>query len=84
MSSILTIVLLQLCRINQAAPPNIVFILADDMGYGDPEPFSVYPDKNSHAKIATYTPNLVQMASEGMLFTDAYCGAPVCDFVSMV
>eukprot|EP01083_Nonionella_stella_P129626 393323_1 len=59
-----------------ATTPNIVFILADDMGYGDPEPFSVYPAKNSHAKLPT--PNLVQMAKEGMLFTDAYCGAPVC------
>lgn len=31
---------------------------------------------NSHAKLQT--PNLVKMASEGMLFTDSYCGAPVC------
>ena len=46
------------------------------MGYGDAEPYSVYPDGNSHAKLST--PNLVSMASEGMLFTDAYCGAPVC------
>ena len=46
------------------------------MGYGDVEPYSVFPANGSHAKLAT--PNLVRMASEGMLFTDAYCGAPVC------
>eukprot|EP01084_Bolivina_argentea_P101056 181247_1 len=56
--------------------PNIIFILADDMGYGDPEPYSVYPAQNSHYKLLT--PNLAQMAMEGMMFTDAYTGAPVC------
>ena len=43
---------------------------------GDPEPYSVYPAMNSHAKLLT--PNLVNMANEGMLFTDAYASAPVC------
>eukprot|EP01083_Nonionella_stella_P116807 347433_1 len=57
-------------------PPNIVFVLADDLGYGDIQPYSIYPNRNSHAKLLT--PNLVQMAEEGMLFTDSYCGAPVC------
>eukprot|EP01084_Bolivina_argentea_P101057 181248_1 len=56
--------------------PNIIFILADDLGYGDLEPYSIYPAKNSHYKLST--PNLAKMASEGMMFTDAYCGAPVC------
>eukprot|EP00486_Rosalina_sp_Unknown_P006568 CAMPEP_0201570198 /NCGR_PEP_ID=MMETSP0190_2-20130828/12331_1 /ASSEMBLY_ACC=CAM_ASM_000263 /TAXON_ID=37353 /ORGANISM="Rosalina sp." /LENGTH=488 /DNA_ID=CAMNT_0047993461 /DNA_START=21 /DNA_END=1487 /DNA_ORIENTATION=- len=71
------LLLTSLVAYNRAAStPNIVFILADDMGYGDPEPFSVYPNMNSHAKLQT--PNLATMANEGMLFTDAYCGAPVC------
>lgn len=65
-----------LIALSETATPNIVFILADDMGYGDPEPYSVYPNNNSHAKLQT--PNLVTMANQGMLFTDAYCGAPVC------
>ena len=75
-ASCLFVLLLALLTTSNGATPNIVFILADDMGYGDPEPYSVYPAMNSHYKLST--PNLVQMANEGMLFTDAYCGAPVC------
>src|SRR5258706_4109707 len=50
-------------------PPNIVFILADDLGYGD---LSCYgrPDYK--------TPVLDKMCAEGLKFTDAYAGAPVC------
>jgi arylsulfatase A-like enzyme len=49
--------------------PNIVFILADDLGYGD---LSCYgrPDYK--------TPVLDRMASEGLKFTDNYASAPVC------
>src|SRR5262245_32183057 len=49
--------------------PNILFILADDLGYGD---LSCYgrPDYE--------TPVLDRMAKEGMRFTDAYASAPVC------
>ncbi len=49
--------------------PNLVFILADDMGYGDP---SVY----GQDKIRT--PNIDRLAAEGMRFTQGYAGAPVC------
>jgi arylsulfatase A-like enzyme len=49
--------------------PNILFILADDMGWGD---LSCYgrPDYK--------TPNLDRLASQGMRFTNAYSAAPVC------
>lgn len=50
--------------------PNILFILADDLGYGD---LSCY---NSEAKIAT--PNLHRLAREGMRFTDAHSPSTVC------
>jgi len=50
-------------------PPNLVFILADDMGYGDP---SVYGQKKFR------TPNIDRLAAEGVRFTEAYAGAPVC------
>ena len=50
--------------------PNIVYILADDMGYGDVS----YLNKDS--KI--HTPNLDQLAKEGMIFTDAHSGSAVC------
>jgi len=49
--------------------PNIVFILADDLGYGD---LSCYGQK----MIAT--PNLDRLAAEGMRFTQAYAGSTVC------
>ncbi len=50
--------------------PNIVFILADDMGYGDIQAF------NPQSKIPT--PYLDRLAAEGMRFTDAHSGSAVC------
>ena len=50
--------------------PNIVVILADDLGYGD---VGCY---NSEAKVPT--PNLDRLAREGMRFTDAHSPATVC------
>ena len=51
-------------------PRNIVFILADDLGYGD---LGCY---NKDSKIPT--PILDRLASEGMRFTDAHAPASVC------
>src|SRR5437016_178137 len=54
-----------------AAPkPNIVFILADDMGYGDPRCF------NPQSRIPT--PNIDRLATQGMRFTDAHAPGSVC------
>jgi arylsulfatase A len=50
-------------------PPNILFILADDLGYGDIGAFG-------QKKIRT--PNLDRMAAEGMRFTQHYSGNAVC------
>src|SRR5437764_10620924 len=52
-----------------AARPNVLFILADDLGYGD---LSCYgrPDYK--------TPVLDRLAVEGIKFTNAYAAAPVC------
>ncbi|MEQ1904193.1 MAG: arylsulfatase [Pirellulaceae bacterium] len=50
--------------------PNIVFILADDLGYGD---VGCY---NSESKVAT--PNIDQLARDGMRFTDAHSPSTVC------
>jgi len=49
--------------------PNIIFILADDLGYGD---LGCYGQK------LIRTPNLDNMAAGGMRFTQAYCGTSVC------
>ncbi|WP_422930241.1 sulfatase family protein [Singulisphaera sp. PoT] len=51
-------------------PPNIVYILADDLGLGDVRCY------NPSGKIAT--PNLDRFASQGMRFTDAHSGSAVC------
>jgi arylsulfatase A len=50
--------------------PNIVFIMADDMGYGD---LGCY---NTKSKIPT--PNMDRLAAEGMRFTDAHSPSAVC------
>ncbi|MGY9014784.1 MAG: sulfatase-like hydrolase/transferase, partial [Rhodospirillales bacterium] len=49
--------------------PNIVFILADDMGYGDAGCFG-----GKHIQ----TPNIDRLAIEGMRFTQCYAGSTVC------
>jgi arylsulfatase A-like enzyme len=56
-------------RIRRDLKPNIIFILADDLGYGD---LGCYGQK----KIKT--PNLDRMAAEGMRFTQCYAGSTVC------
>jgi arylsulfatase A-like enzyme len=52
------------------APPNIVFILADDLGYGD---LACY-----NATSGIPTPNIDKLAAEGMRFTDAHSPSTVC------
>lgn len=54
----------------KSSHPNIVVILADDMGYGDP---GIY---NSSSKIPT--PNIDQLADQGMRFTDAHAAGTWC------
>jgi len=55
---------------NQAnSKPNIVLILADDLGYRD---------LGCYGSAAIQTPNLDQLASEGIRFTQSYSGCPVC------
>ncbi len=52
-----------------ARKPNIVFVLADDLGWAE---LGCYGNKFNE------TPNLDRLAREGMRFTDAYASAPVC------
>ncbi|KOH44298.1 arylsulfatase [Sunxiuqinia dokdonensis] len=53
----------------QTPKPNIVYILADDLGYGD---LSCYGQQKFQ------TPHLDRLASQGMLFTQHYAGSTVC------
>jgi arylsulfatase A len=54
-----------------AAPPNIVVILADDLGWGD-----MHANNPERGKIAT--PNMDQLAAEGMRFTDGHSSSGCC------
>ena len=49
--------------------PNIIYILADDLGYGE---------LGAYGQTKIETPNIDGLAKEGMLFTQHYSGAPVC------
>ncbi len=58
-----------LCDAAEPRLPNIVFILADDLGYGD---------LSSFGQRRFQTPNIDRIAKEGMRFTQHYSGSPVC------
>ena len=58
------------CQEETQDPPNIIYILADDLGYGDLGAF------NRAGKIKT--PHLDQMAQQGIIFTDAHTSSSVC------
>ncbi|MEM7146265.1 MAG: arylsulfatase [Verrucomicrobiota bacterium] len=52
-----------------APKPNVIFILADDLGYGD---LGIFGSKQIK------TPNLDRLAKQGLILTDFYAGATVC------
>ncbi|HET8737888.1 MAG TPA: arylsulfatase [Pricia sp.] len=54
---------------DSTAKPNIIYILADDLGYGD---LSCYGQQKFN------TPNIDSLAAQGMLFTQHYSGSTVC------
>ncbi|MCP4609254.1 MAG: sulfatase-like hydrolase/transferase, partial [Planctomycetes bacterium] len=59
----------EFCSMAEKQKPNIIFILADDLGYSE---LGCY----GQAKIRT--PNIDKLAEEGMKFTQHYSGSPVC------
>lgn len=67
----LLLLLLPLTLLGAERPPNILIILADDLGYGD-----VHAYNPERGKIPT--PHLDQLAAEGMRFTDAHSSSGVC------
>ena len=52
-----------------AVKPNIIFILTDDLGYGD---------VGRYGQTQIQTPNIDQLADDGIRFTQAYASSPVC------
>jgi len=69
-SLVLIFVLIGLCTTASAQSPHVVFILVDDMGFGDPACF------NPESKILT--PNIDSLANEGIRFTNAHASGPLC------
>ncbi|WP_223707661.1 sulfatase [Niabella beijingensis] len=65
---IIFLLLLSLC-IKAQQQPNIIYILADDLGYGE---------LGSYGNTFNETPALDRLAKEGMRFTSFYAAAPVC------
>lgn len=56
-------------RNTEEKKPNIIFIMADDLGYGD---------LGCYGQTKIKTPNIDKMANEGILFTNHYAGSSVC------
>jgi hypothetical protein len=79
MKKILTVILLALGSMSGAAadtPPNVIYILADDLGYGD---LSCYGQTHFQ------TPNIDALAKQGMKFTQHYSGSTcLCSFALCV
>jgi arylsulfatase A-like enzyme len=63
------LVLAMSVTVRAAAPPNILLVLIDDMGYGD---LSCYGGQR------VKTPNIDRLAAEGIRFTQFYVNAPIC------
>ena len=63
------VVAVLLCSTAHAEKPNIIFVLADDLGYGD---------LSCYGQSTLKTPNIDRMAAEGMRFTQHYAGSTVC------
>lgn len=56
-------------QVDEINSPNIIYILADDLGYGD---------LGAYGQQQIETPNIDALAAQGMTFTQHYAGAPVC------
>jgi arylsulfatase A-like enzyme len=68
-SSILMLVIAGCKTPEEPTKPNIIYIMADDLGYGE---------LGCYGQDSIRTPEIDKMANEGMRFTQHYAGAPVC------
>ena len=62
----------------QAEPPNIIFMLADDLGYGDLSSYNPYTRGEAPNNTPIRTPALDSMAKNGVRLTDFHSPAPLC------
>jgi len=68
-AAVLTMPQFEYCGGKPAQKPNIIFILADDLGYGE---------LGCYGQEKIRTPNIDMLAIQGMRFTQHYSGSPVC------
>ena len=68
-AGVLSLTTLSTCSTTPKSKPNIIFLMADDLGYGD---------MGCYGQTLINTPNLDKLAAEGLRFTQAYAGGPVC------
>jgi len=66
---LLSAITLPVQAVRLEAPPNIIVIMADDLGYGD---------VSCYGATSLQTPSIDQLAAEGMRFTSGYCSASTC------
>lgn len=69
MRSVLIVLLAALAPLLAAEKPNVIVIMADDLGYGD---------ISANGATALKTPNIDRLAAEGLRFTSGYCSASTC------
>jgi len=69
--SVAVVLVLAGCALDppEPQPPNIIYMLADDLGYGE---------LGSYGQTKIRTPHLDALAAQGMRFTEHYSGSPVC------
>jgi arylsulfatase A-like enzyme len=63
---------------NEKSRPNIIFMLADDLGYGDLNTYNPNAEGRAPNNTPIHTPNLNSMAKDGVRFTDFHSAAPIC------
>ncbi len=81
LSSLLLIVIFASCQRQEklaTGPPNIILMVADDLGYNDLSSYRNANPGQAEKPPTTQTPYIDQLADEGMRFTNFYCGAAVC------
>ncbi|MFY0592479.1 arylsulfatase [Roseivirga sp.] len=69
LSLIVSLIIFYSCQPTEETKPNIILIVADDLGYGE---------LGSYGQKIIQTPNLDKLADNGMKFTQFYAGSPVC------
>lgn len=77
-SILIAVFLLLISLVRAQEKPNIIFILTDDLGYGDLGAFFQNQRVNEKGLPVAFTPKIDKLAEQGAQLTQQYCAAPVC------